>query len=364
MAHREPRARLIRFHEVVVLLVCAAISLVAISMDVTSRPAVSSAETRFVETSESGLNIVPASCPSDPHYSNECSASGGGCTISANPSSISQGGIATLSWGVADQTTALGQVSTPANIAISGVGSVARSGITNVSPTGTTIYTLSGSYVYLGVTTGGFSCSVTVNMGSTCPSGYTMQNGQCVFLCPVNQHAVGTVCICDDTNYPPDAQGQCTMQQCPSGTQWVNGQCVSVSQCQLPTSCADETHVLNQCTGQATDCALTYGAGWYCSGGACRRPAPPVASISAVPSLVPPNRTTNVAWSSSNTASCFVSGTNGDGNSDDPWIGKNGSQVSSTITAQTSYTLTCIGLDGSTIKRTITVNIIPNWNEE
>lgn len=333
-----------------------------------------SSELMFTDPTAGGMHIVPASCPSDPHYSGECSVAiptptpSGYCSISSNPTYLTESGTgSTLAWYTSDGTfTYLGVTATamPTNISISSVGSVARSGSVEVAPSQTTTYTLTGNYTYLGVTAGSFACSTVVNVVQSCPAGQVYVNGQCVYQCPGGQHAVGQVCICDDTNYPPDAQGQCTMQQCPTGYQWVNGQCVAVSQCQLPTSCADSTHVLNQCTGEATDCEATYGAGWFCSGGACRRPAPPVASISAVPSLVPPNRTTNIAWSSSNTRSCSVSGTNGDGGSDAPWIGINGSQVSRTITAQTSYTLTCVGLDGSTIKRTVTVNIIPNWNEE
>jgi len=39
------------------------------------RAPIASSETRFVEYSESGLQIVPASCPSSPHYSGHCSQS-------------------------------------------------------------------------------------------------------------------------------------------------------------------------------------------------------------------------------------------------------------------------------------------------
>src|SRR6202171_5057663 len=52
------------------------------------RTPLSSAETRFVETSPSGMQIVPASCPSQPHYTGECSgapppARNGHCSINA-----------------------------------------------------------------------------------------------------------------------------------------------------------------------------------------------------------------------------------------------------------------------------------------
>lgn len=53
------------------------------------REPLASAETRFADTSSRGLQIVPASCPSDPHYTGECSTyaqssydtPGGGCEV-------------------------------------------------------------------------------------------------------------------------------------------------------------------------------------------------------------------------------------------------------------------------------------------
>lgn len=53
----------------VLVLICAIFSV----MQFDSRSPISSVETRFVEKSERGLNIIPASCASYPHYSGECS---------------------------------------------------------------------------------------------------------------------------------------------------------------------------------------------------------------------------------------------------------------------------------------------------
>jgi hypothetical protein len=377
--HRSQRVRLVRFHEAVVLIVCALVGILAMSADMSVRAPISSAETRFVETSSSGLLIVPASCPSSPpHFVGDTGTpncgngdvvpppsapSGGGCTISANPSNVSASGNSTLSWSVADQSLVLGQTSSPTNIAITGVGPVGRSGSTMVSLSQSTTYTLTGTYLYFGVQTGSFSCSATINVDGACLEGYVLQGGQCVWICPAGQHAVGNLCICDATDTPPNSAGLCTEQVCPPGFQYdaTSGQCVSVSQCTLSPVCADETRVLNQCTGITSNCTAN-GPGWFCAAGQCVPPGPPVASISAVPSLVRPGASSNIAWTSQNTTSCTVYGNNGDGG--DGWDGTTGSHASSAIVSQVVYTLVCEGLNGSTITRTATVNIIPNWVED
>jgi hypothetical protein len=55
--------------------------------------------------------------------------------------------------------------------------------------------------------------------------------------------------------------------------------------------------------------------------------------------------------------------TNGDG-SDGSWNGPSGSRTSGPINAQVVYTLSCLGLDGTTINKSVTVNVIPNWIEK
>jgi|GEM_PF-1948598 len=60
--------------DIALLVVCAAIlALLFLVGGTQSRAPLSSAETRFVELSESGLQIVPASCSSYAHYQGECS---------------------------------------------------------------------------------------------------------------------------------------------------------------------------------------------------------------------------------------------------------------------------------------------------
>jgi hypothetical protein len=72
--------------------------------------------------------------------------------------------------------------------------------------------------------------------------------------------------------------------------------------------------------------------------------------------------TTKVNWSSSNVKSCTVSAQNGD-----TWTALRsviGGQVSTPITGETTYTLSCIPLDGSTLTKQATVRIIPTFQEK
>ncbi|MBI5645080.1 hypothetical protein HY970_03195 [Candidatus Kaiserbacteria bacterium] len=64
-------------------------------------------------------------------------------------------------------------------------------------------------------------------------------------------------------------------------------------------------------------------------------------------------------WSTQQTQSCTVTGTNGDS-----WSGTAGTQTSNPITARTVYTLACTGLDGGHPSRSATVNIIFTFDEQ
>ncbi len=301
-----------------------------------------SSEVHFADASVSGLSIVPASCPSDPHYSGECSTS---CSNGLN---ISQ----------------YASCACPSGKHQSGASCVADSCANGLNISAHPSCSCASGEHQSGASCVADSCANGLNISAhpscNCPVNYVVQNGQCVLSCPAGQHAVGELCVCDSTNLQANSNGQCTAQVCSSGFILVNGQCVRENVCTLPVTCSDSTHTLNQCTNEQTDCAAINGEGWICDSGSCHAPPPPIASISAIPSLVPPGRTTNVAWTSSNTRSCSVSGTNGDG----PWSGRSGSQASAAIRAQVIYTLTCVGLDGASITRTVTVNIIPNWHEQ
>ncbi len=86
-----------------------------------------------------------------------------------------------------------------------------------------------------------------------------------------------------------------------------------------------------------------------------------ILNIRVIPSLVRSGNTTKVNWSASNVSSCNVSAPNGDS-----WTGLQsilGGNVSKPITAQTTYTLSCLTLDGRTLTKTATVRILPRFQE-
>jgi hypothetical protein len=96
-------------------------------------------------------------------------------------------------------------------------------------------------------------------------------------------------------------------------------------------------------------------------------PPPPQPSLNAVldlrviPSLVRSGNTTKVNWSATGVTSCAVTAPNGDS-----WNGLEsavGGETSSPITAEMTYTLSCLDLDGSTQTRQATVRILPSWRE-
>ncbi|MGO9400302.1 MAG: hypothetical protein ACLP19_21025 [Xanthobacteraceae bacterium] len=86
--------------------------------------------------------------------------------------------------------------------------------------------------------------------------------------------------------------------------------------------------------------------------------------ITAVPSIVRQGGQAAIQWSATGVSSCTVSARNGDrwscaGNA----CNTPNTEVSSPIAAQTTYTLSCTGNDGSTLTHTATVNIVPSFQE-
>jgi hypothetical protein len=186
-----------------------------------------------------------------------------------------------------------------------------------------------------------------------CPLGYVRVGNQCVFVaCP--------------TGYVLQ-NGQCVFVACPAGFVLQNGQCVG--QCVVARVCGSGSTfnmVVNSCTGAIIDNCPARGMGWTCSGGSCIPPAAPGVDLVVAPLLVRQGSPVNVSWTSSNVISCTVVGSNSDGtgsNSTGVWNTTTGNKPSSNIQAQTVYTLTCLGLDGSNATDAATVNVVPSWCE-
>ena len=79
------------------------------------------------------------------------------------------------------------------------------------------------------------------------------------------------------------------------------------------------------------------------------------------PNIVPTFETALVYWDLSNVSSCSVTGGNGDA-----WSGASSGasgQETSPILEPTTYTLACEGLDGSTITESVTVQVVPIFQE-
>ena len=116
----------------------------------------SSVEVKFADASASGLSIVPASCPSDPHYAGGCDPNppppplGGVCTLRASSYSITAGTSITLTWQATSWYVGGGYSSTYNGGSIAPtVGSVSgQSGSVYVAPTQTTTYVFTGSYTW------------------------------------------------------------------------------------------------------------------------------------------------------------------------------------------------------------------------
>ena len=99
--------------------------------------------------------------------------------------------------------------------------------------------------------------------------------------------------------------------------------------------------------------------------GACKVIPAPSATLKAVPLLVHSNDVTSVSWTAFNVTSCSVHGTNGD-SWDAKTSGTHG-ETSSPITGQTIYKLHCIGYQYAyppTVDKSVTVNLIPRFNEQ
>ena len=102
------------------------------------------------------------------------------------------------------------------------------------------------------------------------------------------------------------------------------------------------------------------GGGFFGIGGG--ESISPDLTIRAIPSLVRNGETSKINWSATNVVSCTVDAPNGD--SWDTITSIIGGNISKPITRQTTYTLSCLDLQGETLTKTAVVNILPKWKEK
>lgn len=298
-----------RFIPLVTTLVLIAIATVALSH---SQTPFRSVEVAFTDNSAHGMQIVPASCPSNPFDS----AAPYGCKGSVP---LCPNGITPAPNGNFAQCTCA-------------EGNAAA--CTSNNPPGG-----NGG----GLTENG-------NPVSQCDIGYTQEGRICVFTgCPTGYSRTG-----------PNSNPSCIFVGCPSGYTQQGGQCIQ-NQCIQGYICgANGNLYLEQ-----SDCSATLAqtCSFGCVGNACFIP-PPAADIVAVPSVVRAGETTKISWQAKYVQSCTISGTDGDswncsGNS----CSATTTKQSNSIQNQTTYTLNCLALDASHVTQAATVNIVPNFVE-
>jgi len=179
----------------------------------------------------------------------------------------------------------------------------------------------------------------------------------------------------------PNAGTPCTTSnicgELAHGTTQCNGSCDASSEdpsgsCSLYVAACDAYATgYNGCNGQCNItqypvCTTTQNPGgggeieWITlPPGTGEGPADIAAEITAVPALVSVGGSSVVYWNSTETDSCAVASSS----NEDNWTGRFGTELTSAIIEETTYTLTCEGFDGSSITDTATVRIVPIWQE-
>lgn len=369
----------------------------ALSFATQSSQPFATSEARFADRSADGLSIVPASCPSSPHYRGQCSVPS--CTLYPSTATPQNGQSITLYWSVTRYAT--GQASgedakhtfsgsiNNGGGSVSGSGSAALSGqVTVTAQPYETTYTLDGvsSYSPAVAGTGGtkhIACSTTVNgarqkyacvnnqcvansygpyttssCGGICESGgtrYGCVNNQCVVVAggPYTNAGCNNVCASSQTRYSCTTHFQCVLN--PSGSYLNAESCLS--RCK-PSCPADQKWDGTQCvdlpmTFEVFDGVAPDGQQFVASG-----------HLQALPLLVRVGSTVRLYWNVKNAASCSITGSNGDS-----WSGSSSGaagNTSSAIQAKTTYTLNCTGRPTATprtVTESVDVNVVPVFQE-
>lgn len=140
-----------------------------------------------------------------------------------------------------------------------------------------------------------------------------------------------------------------------------------------PSNICSNGNVVNSCTG-----ATVQTCSYQCGAGACISPPPPETGefgatnggaaftasghLQAKPQLVRSGAVTYVYWNLTNVSSCAVTGSNGNS-----WTGSfsgTAGKTSLPIVQRTTFTLSCTGLDSSTVTESQVVNVIPVFQEQ
>lgn len=338
-----------RLAAVAALLIVAALIFVASSNS--SKP-FASVEVAFTDSSAHGMQIMPASCPSDPFDVDApygCSGSTplcpDGVTLAPN-ANVSECSCAEGNTSACNNSNVL----CPDGVTPAPNGDISQCTCAEGNELACTQPTppATGTPPTIG---GGGGLTQNGTIVSACAAGYTVVGNECIFTgCPTG-YAEET----DSSGNP-----ECVFRGCPSGYLQQGNMCIQ-DQCVQGLVCgADGNLYLEDAScNEVLDQACAYG----CSNNACYFP-PSSATVVAAPSIVKAGETSQISWRAENVKSCTVTGTNGDS-----W-GCSASACDATTTeqsgliqAQTTYTLSCTALDSSSLGGSAVVDIVPDFVE-
>ena len=366
-----------------------------------------SSEVKFTDASASGLAIMPASCASTPSHevcrqaitaycrtidnNEECTTTRQQTGTDGNPQGGWQPRFETVctTFSAGPNPHFVGECDLPDQcpnmIGYQSSTSECPDGPTDACPNMAGIQSSPSDCP----STSRYSC----NAGNQCvqdSSGpYTSSscNNECVpDSCPLPRQIIGGVCRCPAGYTYQSSTNQCIFDNCPAGQARnpIDNQCHVL--CPNGTTFApnDDINQCSQCAanmGQTcfahNSCGMPGAAGVVQCSGACSAfppsenlcvAAPRIITWLVRPLLVQSGSPTFLTWNTANVASCSVSGTNGDGKQGascpQGWCATSGTHLQSgPILGQTTYMLTCIGNNNSTIATSSTVNIVPVFQE-
>ncbi len=347
-------------------------------------------EALFSDASSSGLSIVPASCPSDPHYAGECSAScyfnsqevphGSSVTAYQTPS-VPYGSSCVSESRSCDNGALSGSyahascsVNPPSSCTLDGTsvphGTWATAYQTATVPFGSSC-TSEGRYCDDGALSGSYPhASCTVDSPTTCPlDGTIIPHGGDLMCYSTRTAPSGTLCNTYSQN-----------RSCYDGT--LSGDSAyeyASCNCTPSYSCSGNSILYTDASCNTSPSAICVAPA-FCSAGfsTCQYPPPEVVPaygksghVFSAPSFVIKDSTTQLFWNVTNVTSCTVSGSNGQS-----WSGANagcadvtcdaGSNGKTTlpITAMTTYTLSCTGADSSVFSEQAIIRLAPEFGDE
>jgi hypothetical protein len=271
-------------------------------------------------------------------------------SIAVVPGTVNEGSTATLSWSTQNADE---------GVYITNVGWVSASGSIQVGSAGT--YTLT-AYGFGGDSS--YSAPLTI-LASCTQDGVTLAHGQSGTFYSQTSVPEGTTCS------SVSQTRTCTDGSLSGSASYQYGTCA----CAVSSSysCSDQDIVRTttdaSCSETVTNPYATCVSPAFCSAGSSICLMPPITFIQSGnntghlqirPKLVRKGAPTKVFWNVGNVTECTVT------SSTDSWTGETSGpsgRTSSPIYQQTTFTLSCTGLDGSTIRETATAGVVPVFQE-